>query len=139
MYGDKILEFALSKIDIQFRHMGRNDFGYDCAGLYLEALKTIDKFDERMDLKSYGRSPEGFKIVNILNEFFERINYEDMKNGDLMLFTFIKNPQHIAIYENFEGNDYMIHAYGDPSINKVIKNRLDAKWKERFNAAYRIK
>lgn len=137
--GRAILDFALSKLGKPFSHIGRDDLGYDCAGLALSALKSIDYYEEDMDLRAYGRSPEGKKISRILNQYFDQIIFEDLRDGDILLFTYVKNPQHIAIYEDFEGTPYMVHAYGDPSINRVIRNRIDDAWQKRFVLGYRIK
>lgn len=137
--NNKILEFVLSKLGLPFLHIGRNDNGYDCAGLYLQALKSIGKFESDMDLRVYGRSPEGNKIAKIFNKYFDRVEYKDLIDGDAMLFKFLDNPQHIAVYQNSDGVDYMVHAYGDPSVNKVVRHVIDEKWQKRFVMGYRIK
>lgn len=136
---EKIVEIAKTKVGIPFHHIGRNDFGYDCAGLFLECLKQVNRYEEDMDLRAYGRNPEGNKIAKIFNKYFDKIGIEDLKNGDALLFKYVNNPQHIAIFYELEGKGYMIHAYGDPSVYRVVDHIFDESWRKRFVMGYRLK
>lgn len=137
---NKIIEDAKSLIDTPFHHQGRTKFGLDCAGLIVYILKNNNLYEEGCDIKAYSRLPSGNDIAKLMNKHFEKTILDNARNGDILLFRFENNPQHLAYLEIDENGDkYMIHAYGVTSVNKVVRNILDEKWVNKLVCVYKIK
>lgn len=136
----EILNEAKKLLGTKFKHQGRNEHGLDCAGLIIFVCKKLGVHNVGMDLKGYGRTPDGNKIARIMSDFFDITDYENAESGDVLLFKFINNPQHLAFFErDDEGNEFMIHSYGEQEIEKVVYHRFDEKWKNRLVAVYKVK
>lgn len=137
--NNKIIEIAKTYIGTPWMHQGRmKKIGVDCAGLVVCVLKEFG-YNVNFDVKGYNRIPEGVNLKNIAREFFDEVKFDEIKDGDILLFNILGNPQHIAFYLKENDIDYIIHSYGDPSINKVVQSRLDSKWRERICGIFRIK
>lgn len=134
-----IVKKASDLIDTPFHHQGRNLAGLDCAGLIVYVLKEVGLYQDGCDILGYSRLPNGNEIAKLMSKYFDLISIEEAKSGDILLFRFEQNPQHLAWLEKTEDSSYMIHAYGVVGINKVVKNRLDEKWSNKLVSVYRIK
>lgn len=138
----EIIKSALSFINTPYQHQGRlKGVGIDCAGLIIEVIKEVG-MDSSFDIKGYDRIPDGQTLSKICNTYGKikdiKNNYYNLEDGDVILFNFLVNPQHLGFYYKLNNLDYFIHAYGEPSINKVIIQRLDSKWKNRINGVFKI-
>ena len=134
----------------RFHHQGRvkktatHNGGCDCIGLIVGVVKNLNieskipgKFLHEFDNINYGRLPDGYLFRNALAEQFIEISVEEIQPGDLLLFRFEKDPQHIALVSNYEhGGLGLIHCYA--SSRKVIEHALDDTWKKRIVAAYKF-
>lgn len=137
---ENIIEEAKACLGIEFHHQGRSEFGLDCAGLIIFVLKKVGLYEEGCDIKAYSRLPNGNKIGKLMSEYFDLISIDEAKSGDILLFRFENNPQHLAWLEiDSENNKNMIHAYGITSVNKVVINRFDEKWKNKLVSVYKIR
>lgn len=141
--GLDIINIALTYVNTPYQHQARlKGIGIDCAGLIVEVMGELG-FNTSFDVKAYDRLPDGQMLARICHEQAtpkEIINNKyDFENGDILLFNFLGNPQHLAFYYNLNNQDYFIHAFGDKTVNKVIIQRLDEKWKARLVGAFKIK
>lgn len=137
---NKIIKTAESCINKPFHHQAFGPDFFDCVGLIKYVMRENKLFDESLDIKDYARQPDGKLIAKIMSENFDIKSIDEAKSGDIILFRFISNPQHFAFIKIEEsGERSMIHAYGDLSINKVVKHNLDQKWLSRIVCVYSIK
>lgn len=136
--GKDIIKIAKTYLGTPWKHQGRvKGRGIDCAGYIVEVMKELC-LDTSFDLEGYERIPDGQKLAEIANNNGKSVLLKDIKDGDVILFNVLGNPQHLAFYYSENGIDYMLHAYGDKSVNKVVAMRLDTKWKNRICGVYRI-
>lgn len=134
---DEIIRIAKEYINTPYLHQGRlKNKGIDCAGLIVEVAKEAGIYSEG-DYTNYSRIPDGETLAKTLNTYCDKINFNEIKDGDIILFKFVKNPQHLAIYYKYNDMDYIIHSYS--VAGKVIMQRLDSKWKNRIAAVYKYK
>ena len=140
---EELIKSLLTFIDTPYKHQGRlKGVGIDCAGLIVEVIKEVG-LDASFDLKGYDRIPDGQTLSKLCHTYgtikeIKNNNYF-FDDGDVLLFNFLGNPQHLGFYYKLNNLDYFIHAYGEASINKVIIQRLDTKWKQRLNGVFKIK
>lgn len=143
---DAIITEARSWLGTRFHHQGRvkatatHKGGVDCIGLVLGVadalhIKTKDgsgKLLSHFDEKGYHRLPDGHYLQAVLERHLHPLLVEDAKPGDILLFSFDKNPQHVGIRSEVG----IIHCYAE--ARKVVEHRLDAVWQKRAVAAYRF-
>lgn len=134
---DDFIKESLKCIGIKYKIQGRNEHGLDCLGLPIFVLKKFGVDTDEYDEKGYTNIPDGVKLVKKLHEYTEYKKDKNFENGDLLLMNFLKNPQHLGIYYNYNGMDYMIHAY-DTDLG-VVMHRIDKKWNKRIVAVFKIK
>ena len=136
--GKDIIKIAKTYLGTPWKHQGRvKGRGIDCAGYIVEVMKELG-LDTSFDLEGYERIPDGQKLAEIANNNGKNILLKDIQDGDVILFNVLGNPQHLAFYYKENDIDYMLHAYGDKSVNKVVAMRLDTKWKNRICGVYRL-
>jgi len=128
-------EFALaarSFIGTPFHHQGRlPGVGLDCAGVVVCAAARCGLVIA--DSPGYGRIPSQGLLEQAVMDHCDRVGLHDIETGDIILFKFLREPQHLAVYDN----GMLIHAYS--SVGKVIENALDATWRSRLVACYRLR
>ena len=119
---------ARSYVGVPFRHQGRTRHGVDCIGLVVCAARDIGiTLADRTD---YARDPNGLLPLEMARQFAP---VESPQAGDILLMRFRGEPQHVAIL----AGETLIHSYA--SIGRVVEHGLDAKWRRRIVAAYRLK
>lgn len=120
---------------VPFDHQGRDDvFGLDCAGhLICAAAKLGHTFTE---ITNYTTKPSQKELLNKFYENgFYNISIYDLQRGDVVLFAFDGNIQHIAIVTEVDPI-YISHAV----LNKeVMEHRLDDRMKESIRRCLRYK
>lgn len=137
--GKDIIKIAKTYLDTPWKHQGRvKKVGIDCAGLIVKVMEELG-LDISFDLIAYERIPDGLKLAQLCNENGKQKTFNEVEDGDVLLFNVLGNPQHLGFYVKENGIDYFIHAYGDKSVNKVCIMRLDSKWKNRLCGIYKIK
>jgi cell wall-associated NlpC family hydrolase len=150
LISQKIVEQARSWLGTDFCHLGRtkktseSSGGCDCLGLFMgvaSELNLQDKFGNPvtdLDETTYSLVPDGDYVKSKLKQYF--IEKNNISLGNLVLLSFINNPQHLAIVatSNYDGVERftLIHAYF--SLGKVCEHLLDQKWQERVVAIFSL-
>lgn len=126
---------AYTFLGTPFQHQARlPGIGLDCAGVVVCALKKCGY--PVADRVGYGRIPANGIFTSAVTDHCDTIRQEDVQPGDLMLFAFRDEPQHIAIV-SATNPTMLIHAYQD--VGRVVENGLDATWQGRLRGCYRLK
>ncbi len=146
--NEQFIAVARGWIGTRFRHQGRvkksaaGQGGCDCIGLVIgvadEAGLTHNgrKFSE-YDIKDYAKTPDGDKLKAAFCEYLREIPVSQMQAGDVAMFRFNKNPQHVGIISNLNNNFGIIHCY--MQARGVVEHLLDQHWRERIVAVFRFK
>lgn len=126
---------ARSMLGLRFHHQGRSEqFGVDCAGLAVCAARKCGF--EAIDFTNYKRTPNSSDFLATIRKNCVLVKAGEERPGDLWIFEFANNPQHLAIQT--ESNPVrIIHAYAP--LRKVVEHDIDATWMERRRAVFRIK
>jgi cell wall-associated NlpC family hydrolase len=123
---------ARSYIGTPFHHQGRlPGVGLDCAGVIVCAAAACGYSVQ--DVQGYGRIPSGGLLEQAVLDHCDIIPFESLQTGDIVLFAFRSEPQHLAVYDN----GMLIHAYQD--VGKVVENGLDATWRGRLRGCYALR
>ena len=124
---------ARGMIGTPFRHQGRlPGVGLDCAGLVVCALRHVGI--EVPDVAGYGRLPRHNLFLGQVEANCTRIPHADASAGDLLMFRWTSEPQHVAIYA---GGGSIVHAY--QAARGVVEHDLDDIWRGRLMGTYWIK
>lgn len=151
LLSERIVNEARLWLGTRFHHQGRvritenHKGGCDCIGLVIGVASKLGLKSQHgslisyLDNTNYNRLPDGEKLKTILETHLEEITDNNIKIGDVLLFKFDKNPQHVAIITDLtkDGLIFIIHAYA-PS-RKVVEHHLDEEWKEKIVGIYRFK
>ena len=130
--GKDIVACARTYIDTPFHHQGRvKGVGIDCAGVIIGIGDELGLTN--FTVTGYSRSPSENLIRKYLNEHFDEIPVDFVKEGDILLFCFDKEPQHVAIYTG----ENLIHAF--MQVRKCVEHSYDDLWKARTRGAYRYR
>ena len=122
-------------IGTPFHHQGRlPGVGLDCAGVVVCALNRCGY--SVADMQGYGRIPSQGIFGAAVESQCDRIQQSEVRPGDLMMFAFRDEPQHIAIVSAVNPT-MLIHAYSD--VGKVVENGLDATWQGRLRGCYSLR
>jgi len=143
-----IIACARSWRGTRFAHQGRRKAdshgsgGVDCLGLLVGIarelhLKSRDGVPlAAQDALSYSKSPDGSVLKSRLEELLYPIAREEMRPGDVALFSLDGQPQHLAVLSDYAPDMLgMIHAYAP--TRRVVEHRLDDFWRNRLVSVYR--
>lgn len=126
-----------------FHHQGRvkrtpeNKGGCDCIGLIIGVARELGlKHIYENDESGYARMPDGEMLYMKLKEHLNEIPKEQMMEGDILLFRFDKNPQHVGIVSNLNGHMGIIHSY--LQARGVVEHKMDEYWYARVVACFRV-
>lgn len=130
-----LVDAARSCLGTPFYHQGRAaGIGLDCIGLVIHAVKHIGIIV--CDEQDYGREPQGSKLHAALinHEFIQHqpISADDVAAGDVLLFRFNGEPQHVGIAVSPKA---MVHSYAP--IGRVVETGLGETWLRRISGIYR--
>jgi NlpC/P60 family putative phage cell wall peptidase len=147
--GEVITQEARSWIGTRFHHQGRvkaaagHRGGCDCIGLVIGVAENLGitlgqgLAPCQIDCSDYGRYPDGKKLQHMLARYLQEIPIATIVPGDIILFRFEDNPQHVAIASDYGiGTLGIIHCYAQ--VRKVVEHHLDQHWQRRIVAAYRF-
>lgn len=125
---------ARSQLNVRFRHMGRNERGFDCAGLVLWSLRSLGK--PVVDIAAYGREPhkDGLREA-IQANLGDPVPLDDLRPGDVVLMRFEGEPRHVGILFAHPEGLGLVHTYA--TVKRVTEHRLDAYWRGCITEAYR--
>jgi len=119
-------------IDTPFHHQGRAPgVGLDCIGLVIVALRAACVAVQ--DRTDYGRRPDGKSLVAALEDH-GAVAVNDWQAGDVLLFRYDRQPQHVALATS---TDTMIHSFAP--AGKVVETLIGDYWKRRLTGVYRFK
>lgn len=147
----EVVSAARGWVGTRFHHQGRvkasggHRGGCDCLGLLVGVARELRlpardgqgllaDFDE----SDYGHLPDGKYLQAVLERVLVPVTLSDMRVGDVLLLRFEQEPQHLAIVSDHPEAEGMglIHAL---AVNRrVVEHRLDALWRERIVAVYRV-
>jgi cell wall-associated NlpC family hydrolase len=140
MTSELIVAEARTWLGTRFHHQGRvKGVGVDCAGLIVCVAQAVGVYIT--DCSDYTRIPDGELLKQLCDQQLISIAHHDIAVGDVLLFRIEREPQHLAIVGNYDGDCNqsglsMIHAYAPARC--VVECRLDAMWLHRLVAAYRL-
>jgi len=135
MESDEFIAAARTMLGVRWKHQGRHpQFGVDCAGFAVCAARmcghgTIDRTD-------YARAPSASDFVEQLKKNGDMIRIGDEQPGDVMIFEFGGNPQHLGILTAVDP-PMMIHAFA--TARKVVEHRMDDEWLARRRFIFRLR
>ncbi len=127
----QVVEIARKWLGTKFHHQGRKlGVGVDCIGLIVEVGKELGlSFEDRVD---YAREPMNGELQAVLEKYLVPA---ELKPGCVVLFKLEKEPQHVGIITDYNGDGLgLIHAYAQ--ARKVVEHNLDASWRERITGVY---
>lgn len=139
MKREQIVSKAREWIGTKFLHQGRvKGLGVDCVGLPLCVAEELQLKDvhgtsfKSSDYTNYARQPIGGFVHKECVRRMKSKSVNDLKAGDVVTLKVPTEPCHVAIIAVRDGVLYMIHAYCDGTLNRVVEHILDAKWKRRI-------
>jgi len=140
MNGLEIVEEARSWLDTKYQHQGRlkktdtHKGGADCAGFVIGVAKKFEY--ECPEFTNYRPSPDKDLFRQTVDQYLQKIDIKDVKMGDLLIFGFDGEAQHIAIITHTHPMR-IIHSYA--AARKVVEHNVDTYWASKIKGAYRFK
>jgi cell wall-associated NlpC family hydrolase len=137
----EIVAEARRLVGTPYHHQGRlPGVGIDCAGVLVVIGRGLGFVAPDFDINGYARRPDGVSLIAHCEANMERIDVADMQPGDVPVFRFDADPQHVGIAGDYvHGGLSLIHALGTrDGRGKVLEQRLAADILKRCVAAYRF-
>ena len=142
---DIIISQARSWLRTPFHHQGRvKGVGVDCIGLVvgvIEELKLSDGNGGQLcahDETNYSAVPDGVRLKAMLDKHLQPIMLSELAPGDIALFRFQQQPQHVGFIANrADGTLGIVHCYSNSEV--VVEHRLNEGWLSMLVQAYRFK
>lgn len=132
MNRKSFVDSARSYIGTPFHHQGRlPQVGLDCGGVIVCA--ATENGYEISDIVGYANTPALGMLERAVLEHCDVVPLEEVQDGDIMLFKFLREPQHLAVYSG----GMLIHAY--QQVGKVVENSFDDTWRKRLVACYSLR
>ena len=138
----QILDVARTYLNTPFAHQGRTrGFGLDCVGLPLmiaQELNIVDTKGRPMNgglYSTYTGQPIDTLVLDCCIEHLVRKVVTQLKPGDIVCMRVDNVPCHVGIYDEVNGQPWIIHAYNGGSC-KVVEHGIDRKWWRRITAAF---
>ena len=149
MKAEQIIAEAKSWIGTNYHHQGRLKRsssckgGVDCIGLIMGVAKELNLVSKtgslimEHDAIDYTPYPDGIRLKAFLDTHMIYIDKNDVEPGDVLLFKFFTDPQHLAMASDyFEENLSIIHSYS--SSDQVVEHILSASWQRMLICGYRF-
>ena len=128
----QIIQSARKRIGTPFKHQGRKaGVGLDCIGLVVDVFKEFNPSIIEHDNTAYSRIPSNNKLKEALDLILQPLDIYQAEAGDIILFTYGKQPQHVGILSEIG----VIHAYS--SVGRVIETSI-SKNDFRIVSAYSV-
>lgn len=130
----QVVTCARGYIGTKWHHQGRvKGVGVDCAGLLICVARDLGLADVKYS--NYSRYPDG-TLEAVCTEHMSAIHADDAMPGDVLVFTFDTQAQHLGIVAQYGYQATVVHAYAD--ARRVVENAIDPVWRPRIRGAYRI-
>jgi cell wall-associated NlpC family hydrolase len=131
-----IVAEARTWLGVRWLHQGRSREGVDCAGLVIEVTKAV--LGSTFDIRDYPRVATDEQMIEICDQYMDRIAFREVQPGDLMVFAYDRQRHMAVVGDYVHGGLSIIHAYS-LAPRRVIETRLDEKWVARMLRAYRFR
>jgi cell wall-associated NlpC family hydrolase len=119
-------------LDTPFHHQGRlKGVGVDCIGLVMGVARELGISD--FEARDYSMRPNPKVLMGHVGR--ELIKISELKEGCILLFNIVSEPQHFGLYSKSTGT--IIHSYS--VIGRVVEEPFDAIWKRRLIAMFDYK
>ena len=138
MMRSQIVQAAREWIDTPFHHQARlKGVGVDCVGLVIGVARELDLVPHDLDVQGYPRTPDGTSLMATMRQHMTEIDRAVMQPGDVIVVSFDRDPQHLAILGDYRhGGLSIIHAAG--KTGRVIETRLMFSSAMTFVAAFAL-
>lgn len=136
---DMVVAEARKMLGTKFHHQGRlPGVGLDCVGVVVSLAKALGIVVE--DVANYSKvtsTRHGQRLTQALENSFYKIPLDDMEPGDIVQFWIDKRGlgTHVGIAMP---EQRVLHSLADPSINRVVEQRMGKFWYRRIVQVYRI-
>jgi len=146
--GKEIVRAARGWIGTRFSHQGRlrktisHSGGVDCLGLLVGVAQELDLRDglgnrlSQADECQYSHLPDVQYLESVLARLMRPVDTRALAPGDVLMLQVGDRPQHLGIVSDHLAGLGLIHAYAP--ARAVVEHALDAWWKKRIHAAFRI-
>lgn len=132
---DDIVAEAREWLGTPFHHQARaKNAGVDCIGLIVAIAKKFGF--AHTDIAAYPHQPIHGIFINAINAQTLLVPLDDVQIGDMLLFKFEAEPQHIALVSETYPLT-MIHAYAQ--ARRCVEHEVDCSWKARLCGSRRFK
>jgi len=132
--ANRIAAEARTWLGTPWHHQGRvRGAGVDCGGLVLEVFKAVGVLPPDFEVGYYGRNPNLPRLIATLSAWAREA--QDIRPGDVLLFTIVDAPRHLGIATALDGATGVIHSY--QTLGRVVEHALDARWRRRLYKIYR--
>lgn len=141
---------ARTWLSTKYHHQGRlkkssnHTGGVDCIGLVIGIINELNICDSRgfclskYDRTDYSMSPQTTKLAEFFDLHLDPLDKDKIKPGDVLLFKFWQDPQHVGIVSNYPTGDLgLIHC--NSNSGSVIEQPLSDAWKRMITHAYRFR
>jgi hypothetical protein len=130
-----VLACARTYLGTRWLHQGRvKGVGVDCAGLIICVAGELGL--ARVTFDNYSQYPDGATLQSVCSLHMDQIDLGAAQPGDVMVFTFDRDPQHLGFRSEIDGRPGLIHCYA--SAKRVVEHDLDELWRTRARSAWRI-
>ncbi len=146
---EHIVAQARTWLGTKYHHQGRlkksrnGPGGVDCVGLVVGVVHELGIHDGNgnvlslYDETNYSFYPEGERLVRSIEKHLRKVPYEEMQIGDVLLFKFHRDPQHIGLLTDYPtGGIGVIHC--NSSAGKVVEHPLSKTWLRLLVDVYRF-
>ena len=128
-----IVDIARDWVNTPFVHQGRlKGVGVDCLGLvlgvYLEAGHNVPT-----EIPRYKTFERPGLLIEKLSEYGDQITDEEARPGDVVVFNYAEQPQHLAILTDIG----LIEA--SATFGKVVETTWGSEHDERLHSYWRLK
>lgn len=147
---EHIVAQARTWLGTKYHHQGRlkksrkGPGGVDCVGLMVGVIDELGMQDGNnnplsfYDETNYSMHPEKGRLVSSIQKHLREVSVEDMRIGDVLLFKFHTDPQHIGLLTNYPTGGFgVIHC--NSSAGKVVEQPFSETWKRMLVHVYRFK
>ena len=147
---EQIVAQARTWLGTKYHHQGRlkksrqGPGGVDCIGLMVGVIDELGMQDGNEkplslhDEKNYSMHPEKGRLIGSIGKHLEEILKEKMRIGDILLFKFHSDPQHIGLLTYYPSGGFgLIHC--NSNAGKVVEQPLSETWKRMLTNVYRFK
>jgi NlpC/P60 family putative phage cell wall peptidase len=130
-----VVACARTWLGTRWQHQGRlKGVGVDCAGLIMGVGYELALFDVRFT--NYSRHPDGETLMALCREHLRRIDPSQAAPGDVLVFAWTREPQHMGFASEVAGRPGLIHAFAD--ARRVVEHDFDDSWRGRLRGAFHV-